>query len=301
MGWAALIPVAISVVSSVVSKNSADSQNKSNEQVGYFNTQMKYKTDMNNIASMQAIARYNAGAILAAAGMKTAAEKAVSQRNAAQVLATMNYNDELYQEDIDLLWEATELDMVQLGNQRARERGTMVAVQGASGTVIGEGSNADVVSDQMAQEAMDTLIVKRGAEVKTAQIQNARSQSLWKGYGESQKILWEGEMSAVVNTANAKLQAAGVLAESALQAGAMTTSASNAIVSGNYNAAAGYGTTSSQINNNFTSSLFSAGRAGVQDYYKYKPIASSGGSSGGGSLLTEFGDRTSSPGGSGGV
>lgn len=296
MVWAALLPVGISVVSAVVNRSSAKSQNSANKSTGYFNTQMKYQTDMNNIAAMQAIAKYNSAAILEAARVKTEAERAVSRRNAAQIIATTNYNEELYQEDIDLLWDATELDMVQLGNQRARERGTMIAVQAASGTVIGEGSNADVVSDQMAQEAMDTLIVKRGAEIKTAQIQNAKAQSLWKGYGEAQSVLWEGEMSAVVNTENAKLQAAGVLAESAIKASAMKTSASNAVVSGIYNTNASYSATNAKINNAFTSSIFSAVGQGISSY-KYTPSTTTTTDS----LLTSFGDRTSVTGGIGGV
>ena len=80
------------------------------------------------------------------------------------IFATTSYNALLQEQELSRLWEDEGLALEQLGAERARERGGIIAEQGASGTVIGEGSNEDVIVSQMTQEAMDATVIQHGAD-----------------------------------------------------------------------------------------------------------------------------------------
>jgi hypothetical protein len=298
MSWWSLVPAAIGVVSSVVSKNSADSQNSANQGTNLFNAQNRYATDMNNIKSSLALAKLNADLAAGVGGLKASVIRETSKRNSDMIMATTIYNDSLLENELQLLWESNDLDLVQLHNQRMRERGAMVATQGASGTVIGDGSNADVVSDQMAQESMDALIISRGADIQASRINNQRAQSLYQGTNEAMKVSWEGEMNAVVTEYNTQSAVSGALASAQIQAGANTISAQNQLLSGMSGADATASSNSAKIDNNLMSGLFGAASTFASSYgqsktatSQYNPVGSGSGSNTAGS--TSSSGRTS--------
>ena len=109
--------------------------------------------------------------------------------------------------------------------ERERERKTIEANQAASGTLMGVGSNAQVLIDQKTQEELDKFIVKHNADIQASRIQNAKAQNLWLGEMEMLKIGYEGQVSAGVAQANANLQAMGTLATTAISSMADTTTA----------------------------------------------------------------------------
>ena len=290
------VPMALSMAGSVVQKQGQTSQNKTARAWNQYNTQMQYNTDLGNIQAQTAIAGVNAamqlqaGKINAAlemeAGMLNAASaRRIAAYNAQLTTATALYNDSLYEQELGLLWESMDLDLLLMSNQRAVERGAIVADQGASGTVIGEGSNADVVVSQMTQESLDATVIRHQADREAKKISDARAQSMWQAQNEFAQTLWMGEMEAYTTLENARIRSTGAMANAQIGAAATLLTASMSAKAGKQSAAnmynAGmwgaqvdYNQNQSTINNNFVKSMFGAGASGIQSYYQFKPTSS---------------------------
>ncbi len=266
---------AVSAVGSVVSANSASAQNATQASWGRYNAQMGYNNDMANIQSQTMLGMFNASMQMKAAQMNAAATTQMAQFNANQVQATMDYNNLLLDEEERLMWEAADLDIALIEQQREAERGDIVGAQASSGITIGEGSHQDVVVEQMAQEAMDTFVVRHNADVQAAKIQNAMAQSTWQGRNEIQKIMYEGQMGASMSMNNARMAAMGTMMETSIGAQAGARSAAFARDSGMSGASQGYSANQAKISSNLTSGLFSSASSAVGSYYGTKTTSSS--------------------------
>lgn len=290
MPW---VQLAISAVGYLSAASQSSQQNKSQQAWNEYNAANRYNTDMTNIAAQTALAGVNARLAQQQADMNASYQRKVSARNAEMIQSTMVYNDALLENEIQLRWESTGLDLKQLADQRMIERGTIVATQASSGTVIGEESNAAVVTDQMTQEAMDAFIVSRGADIQINKIKMEQAKSLSEGNNQINKVLWEGEMGAIVAQNNGQAQAIGALASANIAAQAGSISATNQYKAGMSGAANTYNNNDTTIKNNMMSGLFGAASQGAQNYYGGKTatsqLPSSGatgtGSSGAGSSL----------------
>jgi hypothetical protein len=267
------VPMAISAASSVVQASSASKQNKQQAAWNRYNAQMQYQTDMTNIGAQTAIAGFNAKMAMMAGKMSAGVTKKMAEFNAQQTWATTLFNDALYEEELSLLWDAVDLDLAQLENQRAVERGQILAAQAASGTVMGQDSNAQVVINQRLQEEMDAFIVRHGADVQANKIARERAAGLWQGEMAVRKILYEGAMGAYAATANANLQAAGILGESAISAAAQKKSAMFRLQAGMAGADMQYNQQQTGIQANLVSGLFSAAGQGFSNFYGMKPTS----------------------------
>jgi len=278
MSWWTYIPAAISAVGAITSSMSSNSQNSDRRGANMFNAQNRYDTEIGNIAAQTALASVNAQMVTQAGKIKAKSLRDASVYNAGVIQATTMYNDALMENELSLMWESVDLDLLQLTNQRARERGTMISAQSASGTVIGVGSNEDTLVDQKTQEMMDALIIKHGADIQASKIANARAQGIWKGAMETQKVMWEGEVGAVVAETNSFLQAQGAMMSAEIAATAGKKSASNQLISGMMGADMDYSQNSQLISNNLMSGMFGAASAAVSAYGRNKEATSQYGS-----------------------
>lgn len=265
------IPMAISAASSISQSASQSAQNRTQKAYNSYNANMQYATDMTNVAMNMAVSSINAQLAMQQSAVQQEAIKATTELNAKIIAETTLYNDALYEEELSMLWDSVNLDLKQMENQRAVERGAIEAQQGASGTVIGEGSNQDVIINQKTQEAMDAFIVKHNADKQAAQISNARAQSLWQGDMEIKKTLYEGSVNMAVAKYNGEAQARATMIGGGIQAIAGSYTAGQALQAGRQGLNMKYTMNQNQINTNMASGLFGAASQGVQSYYKYKP------------------------------
>ncbi len=249
-----------------LSGSSADSQFSNQQAWSMYNARMQYDVALGNIFAQTMLANYNANLAMQAGQIRAGAILDTAAYNSGIIRNTVDYNDTLLEEELSLMWEASELDLMLIEQQRARERGTMVATQAASGTVIGEGSNADVIVDQKTQEALDTFVIRHGADIQASKIQNARAQSRWQGEVQIQKTLWEGELGAYVTMANASLQASGIRTSAAVSGLANMQSAKFGLQSAFFGQEMASSAFSANNTQNLVSGMFSAAASGASAY-----------------------------------
>lgn len=268
MSWWEYIPAVISAVGSITSASSGKKQNQYQRDINTYNTIEGYRVSMANIDSAVSLASMNAALMLGLQDQKSTLIRKTASFNADMIRATTQYNDLLFEQELSDLYETNELDQEVLHLQRARERGAIEASQSASGTLMGQDSNADVIMDQMTMEALDSFILQRNADKKAKEILNARARSSWEGEMAARKILWEGEVEAMSSTLSTRAQAAGSLIEAGITAGANRTSAKYQLDSGLLSGQNTFSSNQTQLDNSFAQGMFGAVGQGITTYYK---------------------------------
>lgn len=295
--WGTAIGAGVGAIGGYIIGSGQDAQFENQQAWARYNLAARDKIAASNISNQLAISQMNAGLELASAAIQATAIKRNSEYNANIIYATTVYNSLLLNEELDRVWEDEELDLQQIENYRLRERGEIVANQAASGTVIGEGSNQDVVIDQSTQRALDATIVSHNADRKAANILNQRAQGYWQGQVAIDQTLWEGRTQAAVTVANAGMRAAGTLATANINAKAQDYSRRLALTQGTHDIMNATQTFSYQQNQNMISGLFSAAGTAASIYYKGKTpstdtVASEGGAGTGAYLSPKWDGST---------
>ena len=271
LGVAALgVAAGLQAVSSIVGYNSTKKQNEAQSAVNTWNAHMGYDTALSNTQAANMIGRFNAMAATQAGRISAQAYMAGAEMNAEIIRATAAYNDSLLATEEEQLWDALELDVELMRNERLRERGTMLAIQSVSGTVMGTGSNADAVTDQMTQEALDLFVMRHNADIGAADILNARAQGLWEADMQAKKVMWEGQLAAITTQANANMGAASQLATTAISGAANLISAGNARDSQLASGSIQFAQNNMAAQSNLVTGLFGAAQTGVAAYYAGK-------------------------------
>lgn len=306
MSWWFAVPAVLQGISAITQANSASKQNQSQYATNMYNAQMGYSQAKENsmnqmmIAGMNygmasgaaklnlKLAEFNADIIKMSTDFNIKVLESSSIHNGAIIEATTGYNNSLLDTEIADLWESMDLDIAHLQNQRAREQGQIVAIQSASGTVIGEGSNADVVIDQKAQAALDELVVRHGANREVEQVRNQQAKNTWEGQMAINNLMWEGQLQkasmqyegmmgqmstlagGMVNYANQMAGAAANYGSSMIGAYAGLQSAGNQYGADVYNAGQAFNQNKTGIRSNMLSGLYGAIGTGVSGYFQFK-------------------------------
>ena len=267
MAWQLAAAAALTAASAIVGHNSAKKQNEAQAAANTWNASMGYSTALGNIQASNMIGRFNAMAATQAGRISAQAYMAGAEMNADIIRATAAYNDSLLATEEEQLWDALELDVELMRNERLRERGTMLAIQSVSGTVMGTGSNADAVTDQMTQEALDLFVMRHNADIGAADLLNARAQGLWEADMQAKKVMWEGQLASITTQANANMGAASQLATTAISGAANLISATNARDSQMASGSLQYAQNNMQAQSNLVTGLFGAAQTGIAAYY----------------------------------
>ena len=235
-----------------------------------YGSQMNYLVDMHNIQSRKLLAGVNALFAMKAGQVQSQSALAYANYNAANIAATTQYNLSLLALDLERVWEDEDLDLEQLRTFKERETGLIVADQAASGTIIGEGSNAEVVISQLTQRELDKVVIMHNADRQAADIRNQMAQGSWQGQVAINNAMFEGQLTSFTAMSNAKIQAASGLITNAIQTQADTYTANlnRTLRSAGIDMDASAFSTSNY--NNMISGLFSAAGSGAQAYYNNK-------------------------------
>ena len=226
--WGAAAGAVIGGIGGYISGSSRDAQFKNQQAWSKYNANMQYATDRHNIETGLQIAGLNAAATMAAARSQASSIMQIAEYNSAMINATTNYNSLLMNRNLEQVWEAEELELEQLDLYRAREAGGILADQAASGTVINEGSNLDVMVSQETQRLMDAQVIMYNADNAAADIQNQMAQGRWQGAVAIQQTMYEGQVNANNTLNSAKAQAVSGLGSAMIQAEAQKYNAKQA-------------------------------------------------------------------------
>ena len=264
--WGIVIGGVIGGVAGLISGSSADAQADSQSAWAEYNNIAAYNQSVRNVQSAYDIANYNAEVSLIAADFNAKSVEASSARNAAVILQVADFNDTLLEIQLEALWGDLGLDLELLGQMAAREKGTIVADQAASGTIIGEGSNVDVVTSQQAQRALDANIIMFDADRQAANIQNARTQGRWEAKTAASNVVWEGQQAAYTSRVTTALTTNASRVTSSISSNAQVSSAGAALTSGASSIAVLEGARSTQNTQNLVAGLFQAAGTAAQSY-----------------------------------
>jgi len=267
MAYWFLIPAAISAVSAVSGYISGKEQSEAQQAWNEYNATMQHQIDQSNIESQTALGMFNAVSSMQAAQKSSESITSTAAYNASLIAATTEYNNSLLTQDLEEMWESAGLDLYHMEQQRAQERGGLRAQISASGTVMDEGTNKDLIVNQMTQEKMDAFIISRGADLKAADIQDQIAENVWKGSMEVEKTIWEGEMAAYNLKTDTTTQVMSGLAGTLISRGANQQSADLSYKAGMAGAELTGSQNSIRIQSNLTSGLVSSVGQGVSAYY----------------------------------
>ena len=252
------------------SGSSIDSQRANQQAWARYNSSLQLNADLYNLSAQLSVARYNAQAAQYQAAFQARQQHEAINYNINLINTKTAYESQLFDDEIQKTWNAYDLDVQNIHMFRARELGSLVADQAASGTVIGEGSNAQIVIDQQTQEALDVSIAKFDADRTVADIENARARSQWEAGVAIQQMLWQGAAAEAGAAVNASLQAAGGASAALLNAGAGRYDALQHSYMRGIAMQMGAYRYSAENNAAITRSLFSLAGTGVSHYYGNK-------------------------------
>jgi len=270
VAWLAIIPAAISAISTISQYSQNKSGIESQSAWRSYNANMGLQTSFRNILAKNQIAQINAQAAIGLGKAQAGAILGAAGYNESITRATVQYNDLLFEEELKGIWEQEDLDLRLLEQQRAQERGIIVAGQAASGTVIGEGSNEDVLIFQRTQAVLDAFVIRHNADIQANEIMNARARNLWEGEVQANKIRYEGSLSASVAMTNASIGAITGLATQLVASEAERTTAWSNFMSQFYGNIQETSYNDQQAQNQLVHGMFSAAGQFASSYFAQK-------------------------------
>jgi hypothetical protein len=140
-------------------------------------------------------AAYNSKLIKAQAAYNANLRSHAIEYNVKQMREVSAYNSLLSDAELESLYDSLELDTELARKQAKYNQGAELARQAASGTVMGEGSNAEVLTQMLADEEMQYMIMDANAENRALSIVNAQAQGEWETEMQINKMRYEGMLA----------------------------------------------------------------------------------------------------------
>ncbi|OQX05211.1 MAG: hypothetical protein BWK76_27790 [Desulfobulbaceae bacterium A2] len=213
---------AVSAIAGALSASNASRVSTANSAVAMKYAQMNadsiFSASNINADAQMRMAEINAYGTMMAAQTNAKLSEQVATHNATLALLTSNYDAELMEQEKSLVWRQFKLDDKQMEMAFAQHRGTVEAVQSASGTVMNQDSNQDVIVDARTMHEMNVMAARHGADIQASKIENARSLRLWEGEVQARSIMFDARMNSIAGMANASIGSASSLAQGTINA-----------------------------------------------------------------------------------
>lgn len=172
-----------------------------------------------NAKAITDIATLNAGLIMQAASFNNTLQQQVDLYNADLQSFLGDYNASLLESEAQKVWEAMDLDLLQMNQVFERDLGSIKVGYGASGVLMNQDSPLLAQIDAKTQFELDKMVVRYNADTNAQRLLDAAAQSRWEGNVAAASILFEGQMNSLANYGNAALNAAGIVAQANIDAG----------------------------------------------------------------------------------
>lgn len=293
-----MLPVAIGLIAAgvgAVSLLSAYNSSKASEanaevslRYAQYNSDNILAASQFNADIISSIASVNADAILQAASVSSAVNEETARYNATLALMASQYDAELLESEAALIWRELQLDKKQLEIEYNAVRGSVEASQAASGTVMGEGSNLDIIISDQTMYQLNVMAAEHEADVQASRIMNSRALSLWEGEAEASSILFSSRMNSLGAMANAEISAAATIAQGSLNAAATRYNGVIDSLTALYGGSVQSWQYSNQAQLQLTNGIYSAASSAVTTYgmFSSSSLSSSGSTGTAGTSLT---------------
>lgn len=274
MSWWLAVPAIASAASSLigagVSSSAARSEGQRAQAYASWNANNQTLWGQEQAAMISKAASINASTLMSQASANIGLNNQAIAYNVAQIQAANQYNTSLMEEEVDLLFDQLELNQHMLHVDSAKAIGSEVARQSASGTVIGEGSNAEVVSSMMAESALADAVLFANAQDKANVIQNSIAKSNWEAIQAINKVQFEGRLNNQASMINAQAQAQSIALDGAMGSFNAVRSAENRAKEIIYGGSQTKANQESQSRAYLANGLLSAGSSLLTAYADYK-------------------------------
>ncbi len=215
-GVAGLVSGIFGADSGEAARNTAQMNAELAYNAGLINSQNIINTGMVNAYSIGAAGQTNAMQQVVAAELSAGSLLQVADYNSELVKATTEFNLSLLANELPKILDAYEIDETHLWQQEARTEGALRAFQGASGTVLDEGSNLDVLIDSRTEALMDSFIIGLQYQWDVQSVADAMNKTAWEGQMQINKSTFEANVQARNIRNQATLNAFTILSNATL-------------------------------------------------------------------------------------
>lgn len=174
-----------------------------------------------------AAAQYNAELMQRQAGFNIQQNQQAVEYNVNTLNLVNGYNSLLADEELRQVYQQHGLEEFYLHTDLAIAKGAAIGRQAISGTVIGEGSNQDVVNSLAYESAIANLVLDTQAYETAIGIQNEVAKGNWETTMAINKVLFEGEQRDLSTAYNAAVQGQSAIAEAFISGNLAQLSAAN--------------------------------------------------------------------------
>ncbi len=259
MVWPMIIAAGAAVAGGIISANTSRNNADAAQAAALYNSQSQLNAGRQTAQMQLALAGFNSSLVMKQAALNAHSQGLVAEYNASLLGSARDYNNSLLDAQAETEWENYELQAILLEDDFRRIQSMTIANQGASGTVIDDGSNMDVVVSNKTRHAMDQAILRSNADKIAANILNAQARNSWEAENQIQKTLWEAEVGAATMLQSARYSAAGLTAQGALNSNLTLINsragASSTLSSGNAQATQFNNTAGQQLIGGFLSAV----------------------------------------------
>lgn len=210
MSWWMMVPAAVSAISSIwggkVSSDAADDEARRAMQYANVNARNQIIWGEQQAQMSMAIATANAQLMAQQVAFNRAVSAQAIEYNVDSLLAVDAYNQLLYEEEVNQIYNQHGLESQYLHVDIAKASGKEIQRQAGSGTIIGQDANAMASSQVALDGAMAKLVLDTNAVNQAAQVQNAAAKGTWETEMAVSKVRWEGEMNNITDSYSAMMQ-----------------------------------------------------------------------------------------------
>ena len=211
------IPIAVAAGSSMLggylNSQATESNANASQTAALTNANSVKNTGILNATMIGNLGKYNANLQMASSRVASDSLLAVARYNAGLQQSVSAFNISLMENELPLLMDQYELDSLHIKQERAREKGSIIATQAASGTVIGIGSNAEVVIDQETQAALDQTVLRHNLDITTTNLLNSISSQKYTTQMAIEKTMFEAQVGSYNTLTQGRMNAMGTMGQ----------------------------------------------------------------------------------------
>ena len=247
-----------------------------------WNAENILKTGTDNIMLTGMSGRTNAMQQMMATAMNVSDIKQVAEFNMGLQKKVTEYNTAMLLDELPQLMAQYDLSITHIRQQGAKQEGGIVAYQGASGTVIGTGSNLDVVVDSKTQLALDEYAVGMQYQWNVDAVYDAIAKGEWEGQMAIDKMAFEANQQVMNMKNQTSMAVFSILSSNTLQMFSIANTAMNQADTALWQGASQSATYESAADAAWTSAVIKAGGTALSAAINYgassamKPPADTG-------------------------